>query len=531
MASNSVSGSFKGIEINFTYEGPHVVMSVLNTTDEGKRLRVMFQQQPSSGRVNWTAFQLTGQVQEVVVPPEVIQSHKLAFYVDNHEPIATYTEKILEELKQIQEKYLKENPIDVSTPEVEQQTPMLSNDGKIDVLLNNADHGINQTLNSENNGNKPFDNASSIKDDDIPKIDSENTTQELNQNPNVIDDVSISKDLEIDTDESKSIDKSSVPEKVKYKSNNIDNYVPDVNTELQFKIKVPSLPKSATEEKTTFIPPQMVSPTSKSKEKNGFLGNLAGAFGLSFANKKQYFRQLNQQLYDKFHADLEKLESDYNNGCSIPLENWDIESLSEQQTAVLLLNLMVNEVSEWKSEANKATSTKETLGVVLESIEKELKQTLKHTRGINAPSPTLFPDRTALSDQDLIRIQNDCDNYLKRFTDKLSTLEQKHAEKVRVPAFKKFLLEFVRDKLFPKVAEFSTLKSVQTRLNWFLDLVDYELMPIEPGTTKFSPDIHELKDICSSDFETDTIVEVVTPGLQLKGGKRVVQNAIVIQAE
>lgn len=512
MASNSVSGSFKGIEINFTYEGPHVVMSVLNTTDEGKRLRVMFQQQPSSGRVNWTAFQLTGQVQEVVVPPEVIQSHKLAFYVDNHEPIATYTEKILEELKQIQEKYLKENPIDVSAPEVEQQTPLLSSDDKIDVLLNN--------------------HASSSEDNDIPKIDSENTTQELNQNPNVIDDVSISKDLEISPDESKSIDKSSVPEKVKYKYNNINNYVPDVNTELQFKIKVPSLPKSATEEKATFIPPpKMVPPTSKSQQKNGFLGNLAGAFGLSFANKKQYFMQLNKQLYDKFHADLEKLESDYNNGCSIPLENWDIESLSEQQTAVLLLNLMVNEVSEWKSEANKATSTKETLGVVLESIEKELKQTLKHTRGINAPSPTLFPDRTALSDKDLVRIQNDCDNYLKRFTDKLSTLEQKHAEKVRVPAFKKFLLEFVRDKLFPEVAEFSALKSVQTRLNWFLALIDYELIPIEPGTTKFSPEIHELKDICSSDFKTDTIVEVVSPGLQLKGGKRVVQNAIVIQAE
>ena len=531
MASNSVSGSFKGIEINFTYSGPHVVMSVLNTTDECKRLRVMFQQQPSSGRVNWTAFQLTGQVQEVVVPPEVIQSHKLAFYVDNHEPIATYTEKILEELKQIQEKYLKENPIGVSAPEVEQQTPMLSSDDKIDVLLNNADHGINQTFNSENNGNKPFDNASSSEADDIPKIDPENTTQELNQDPNVIDDVSISKDLKISPDESKSIDTSNVPEKVKYKYNKKDNYVPDVNTELQFKIKVPSLPKSATKEKTTFIPPQIVPPTSNSKQKNGFLGNLAGAFGLSFANKKQYFMQLNKQLYDKFHADLEKLESDYNNGCSIPLENWDIESLSEQQTAVLLLNLMVNEVSEWKSEANKATSTKETLGVVLESIEKELKQALKHTRGINAPSPTLFPDRTALSDQDLVRIQNDCDNYLKRFTDKLSTLEQKHAEKVRVPAFKKFLLEFVRDKLFPKVAEFSTLKSVQTRLNWFLDLIDYELIPIEPGTTKFSPEIHELKDICSSEFETDTIVEVVTPGLQLKGGKRVVQNAVVIQAE
>ena len=100
-----------------------------------------------------------------------------------------------------------------------------------------------------------------------------------------------------------------------------------------------------------------------------------------------------------------------------------------------------------------------------------------------------------------------------------------------MPAFKKFLLEFVRDRLFPSVAEFSSLKSVQSRLSWFLDLIDYELMPIEPGVTKFSPELHELKDVCSSDLDTDTIVEVVTPGLQLKGGKRIVQNAVVIQAE
>ena len=517
MASNSVSGSFKGIEISFTYEGPHVVMSVLNTTDEGKQLRVMYQQQPSSGRVNWTGFQLTGQVQEVVVPPEVIQSHKLAFYVDNHEPIATYTEKILNELKQIQEKYLKDNHIGVSTPEIEQETPMLSNN----------DQKIEPTYGTENNGNKLIAKVGSIEENDISEIDSVNSTQDLNYSPNVIDEVSNTINLEKNIDESE----SSAIESERPKSNKIGNYIPDVNTELQFKIKVPSLPKSASKNQTTFIPPQMVTSINNSKQKNGFFGNLAGAFGLSLANKKQYFMQQNKQLYDKFHADLEKLENDYNNGCGIPLEDWDIESLSEQQSAVFLLNLMVNEVSEWKREANNTPTTKETLGAALVIIENELKQTLKHTRGINAPSPTLFPDRTASSDQDLMRIQTDCDNYLKRFSDKLSSLEQNHAEKVRVPAFKRFLLEFVRDKLFPTVAEYCTLKSVQTRLNWFLDLVDYELMPIEPGITKFSPEMHEIKDICSSDFETDTIVEVITPGLQIKGGKRVVQNAIVIQAE
>ncbi len=554
MVTNSVSGSFRGIEINFINNGPHIVMSVLNTTDEGKRLRVMFQQQPRSGRVNWTTFQLTGQTQEVIVPSEVMQSHKLAFYVDDHEPIATYTDKIIEELKQIQENSNLENTPNASVPELEQQTPLLTKNDGTDTLINNTD-SLNSTTDSH------------ADDIDNPIIEAKTDQTNLHISDSVETDLTDTKadDLEQngiaqkDTDTSSTTTEnintagisngSQMKEQVDLKdrllseltldtstngnrkTNSTNRPVADVNTELQFRIKVPSLPKSASKEKPTFVPTQSVQLTGTKHQKQGFFGNLAGAFGLSFANKKQFYLEQNKHLHERFHADLEKIENDYNNGYGIPLESWNIEALNEQQAAVFLLNLMVNEISDWKKDAKKANSTKKTLAISLEEIEKELKQTLKHTRGINAPSPTLFPDRNAASDQDLERIQKDCDSYIQRFSEKLSTLEQKHAEKVRIPAFKKFLLEFVRDRLFPTVAEFTTLKSVQTRLSWFLDLVDYELMPIEPGVTKFSPDIHELKDVCSSDFDPDTIVEVVTPGLQLKGGKRIVQNAVVIQAE
>ncbi len=554
MVENSVSGSFRGIEISFNYNGPHVVMSVLNTTDEGKLLRVMFQQQPRSGRVNWTTFQLTGQLQEVVVPPEVMQSHKLAFYVDNHEPIATYTDKIIDELKQIQEKSNLDNPPNVPGPELDQQSPLLTKNDGFDASINNQDTektptGIhNDNVIDHTSKVKPdgtdFQHASddtddvqtSTKVDDIrqnetgdKKTVTPSTTS--NTNPSDISNGPQPKDQNDIVDRLTSEAKSNLLRNGKPKTTRISRPIPDVNTELQFKIKVPSLPKSATKKQTTFMPVQTAQFSATNQQKQGFFGNLAGAFGLSFANKKQYYIEQNKHLHDRFHADLEKMENDYNNGNGIPLESWDIAALNEQQTAVLLLNLMVNEISEWKKDTQKASSTEDTLVKSLEEIERELKRTLKHTRGINAPSPTLFPDRNATSDQELERIQKDCDSYLQRFSEKLSTLEQKHAEKVRVPAFKKFLLEFVRDKLFPSVAEFSSLKSVQSRLSWFLDLIDYELMPIEPGVTKFSPELHELKDVCSSGLDTDTIVEVVTPGLQLKGGKRIVQNAVVIQAE
>lgn len=554
MVTNSVSGSFRGIEISFNHDGPHVVMSVLNTSEEGKHLRVMFQQQPRSGRVNWTTFQLTGQTQEVVVPPEVMQSHKLAFYVDDHEPIATYTDKIIEELKQIQEESIKENAANGSVPESNngsvpesnQQTPALSKDEELDAQNNTLDVGENAADLPEDSSVNPSVDAVSEstnvqhKTDNKDEVSTHTKADDPSQNEISEEktDTSLSsryintaKIINASHPKDHSEVKPDIATNGKHKTDRLNRHVPDVNTELQFKIKVPSVPKSASKKQTTTNPSHTVTLSNTKQQKQGFFGNLAGAFGLSFANNRQFYVEQNKHLHDKFHSDLEKMESDYNNGNGIPLESWDIDALNEQQTAVLLLNLMVNEMSEWKKVALNASSTKDTLAKSLEEIEKELQQTLKHTRGINAPSPTLFPDRSATSEQDLERIQQDCDSYLQRFSEKLSNLEQKHAEKVRVPAFKKFLLEFVRDRLFPAVVEFSSLKSVQSRLSWFLDLVDYELMPIEPGITKFSPELHELKDVCSSDFDTDTIVEVVTPGLQLKGGKRVVQNAVVIQAE
>ena len=561
MVASSVTGSFRGIEVSFTYNGPHIVMSVSNKDEDGRHLRVMFQQQPLGGRVNWTAFQLSRQTQEVVVPTEVIQSHKLAFYVDNHEPISTYTEKILEELKQIQNQPLIDNQSESSASEVEQQTPLdpqveqgqknelnhqtckqenglddktLEKKSEVAATLSNMETPENsnfeENIDSERNTIPEFDASTPLEPQNIdvnPNGDGDRTEQQ-EHTPNK---TALKEGHEVAPILPKSDSDNESAQTPKRKTQYIGHYLPSVNSELQFKIKVPSLPKSVSQKQSTFIPPRPAATSKSNEKKDGLFGQLAGTFGFTLPKKKEYYVQQNRHLYDKFHATLEKLESDYNNGCGIPLDNWDLEALSEQQTAVLLLNLMVNEVSEWKKAAKKGNTTQDTLAKSLETIENELKQTLKHTRGIQAPAPTLFPDRTASTDKDLMDIQQDCDIYLQRFSHKLSALEQKHAEKVKIPAFKKFLVEFIRDKVFPNVAEFSSLNMVQSRLNWFLDLVDYELMPIEPGKTKFSPEHHKLKEKRSCEFESDTIVEVVSPGLQSKGGERVIQNAVVVQAE
>lgn len=537
MVANSVTGSFRGIEVSFSYNGPHIVMSVLNKLEEGRQLRVMFQQQPLSGRVNWTSFQLTGQTQDVVVPVEVIQSHKLAFYVDNHEPISTYTEKILEELKLIQDQQSLDTQSNGSVSDSDLQTPPHSQTEQVGTTVENTDVKINEVRNhTHGQENGSFDTAPELQE--LAALEPEDTNVNPNgdrshtaQQENIFSETTPKANSQVATIPPKSDSDEEPSPTSKRKTQNIGQYISNINTEFQFKIKVPPLPKSASKEQATFIPPRPGSTSKSNSEKYGFFGQLAGTFGLNVPKKKEYYVQQNRHLHDKFHSDLEKLQKDYNNGCGIPLDNWNFESLSERQIAILLLNLMVNEISEWKKVAKQGETTKDTLTKSLETIETELKQTLKQTRGIEAPAPTLFPDRIASTDNDLMAIQKDCDNYLQRFSEKLAALEQKHADKVKIPAFKKYLVEFVRDRLFPNVAEFSSLNSVQSRLNWFLDLVDFELMPIEPGKTKFSDEFHELKEKRSSDFESETIVEVVTPGLQSKDGKRVIQNAVVVQAE
>ena len=555
MTVNSVTGSFRGIDVSFAYKGPHIVMSVMNNKQDGRRLRVMFQQQPLSGRVNWVSFQLTRQVQDVVVPAEVIHSHKLAFYVDNHEPIATYTEKILDELKQIQERQISENHTENSTDDSAEQ----DNDDINDVHLAEQDQNDDNVENDANMETQELQNGTDISSLEEEENDTSESIQRVSDEIDIDQtnleslnrDAILSSNGKENSHQQKVVENNSDKEKhekvsktlvsdldhrhtpvAKAQKQIIDKYVPSVSNELQFKIRVPTLPKSANQMHTTFIPPRNAFSSRANVKKNSFFGRLAGTFAFTFSNrKKEYYARQHRHLYEKFHADLEKLESDYNNGCGISLDNWDLESLNEEETAVLILNLMVNEISTWKKIAKKREATKDTLVKSLQNIEDELKYTLKQTRGMQAPAPTLFPDRTAMTDQDLMNFQTDCDIHLRRFSEKLASLEQKHAEKVRIPVFKKFLLEFVRDKLFPHVAEFSDLPSVQKRLNWFLDLVDYEIIPIEPGKTKISHEHHDVKEKRNCDLETDTVAEVIKPGIQKKDSKRVIQNAVVIQAE
>ena len=554
MTANSVTGSFRGIEVSFSLKGPQIIMNVQNKEENRRRLRVMYQQQPSGGRVNWITFQLSEKSQNVVVPPDVIQSHRLAFYVDQHEPISTYTTNIIEELDQIKGQLGIEDQLEEEVEEYKVETLQETPETVPDTIVPNGNGSHSQS--SELNQDSVLSSVQQTQDDsgnDLSEIDPLKTLDSNNLNtlgsklanldppldtpdenvdtnseltPN---DEATDNGLESNSDQPTIEDVDNLP---KRKTQYVGRYLQSATEDIRFRIKVPSIPKSSSKQPATFMPPQPVSKGKRNDKEQGIFKQLSGVLSLSNSKtKKAYYQEQNRSLYEKFHSDLEQLENDYNNGSGILLDNWDYNELSEEEAAVLVLNLMVNEIVSWKKSAKQGTDTKDTLATKLEEIEEELKQTLKQTRGMTAPSPTLFPDRVASSKQDLVDIQRDCETYLERFTDKLSKLELQHAEKVKLPAFKRFLVEFVRDKLYPIIVEFSSLESVQSRLNWFLDLVDCELIPIEPGKTKITSNLHEVKEKRPSDCETDTVVEVISPGIQSKDGSRIIQSAVVVQSE
>ena len=528
MSRNSVTGRFRDIEISFSIEGSRTYMSLRNLIRDERQVRVMYQKLSMSGLANWRQFQLTNTPVLLRLPAEVLEAHRLTFFIDNADPISARIEKILAELDQLRATLPPEDLVEDPVPVAD--IPALRNYSNIDALTN---------LKPETATTQYVEKAVVPREPEPAEEQVEKVVVPQEPEP-VEDETVIPSDSEVDTaepeqlvlpnNEQESTEESSPIRTIpKSPAINVDN-------NLEFKITVPSLPASALakqrKSQATATDSNALRSTSKQKRK-GILGQFAQALRLPVDRRrsKAYYHEKGKSIQDTFQDKLSKLEKDYNEGYGLDLNDWNPETLCEEETAILLLNLMVNEVTAWQKETKRATPKTEQLVETLTEVGMRLRQTLKQTRGISTPSPTLFPDLLAENARDLEKIQSECDAYLQRFTKKLTEQEKKHAAKIEVIVFKKFLIEFVRDFLFVEIAKCTRGNALSKRLTWFLDLVDSEVIPIEIGKTKVSPNHHKPKGICASEAESGTIVEVISPGLQSKDGKRVSQMAVVIEAE
>ena len=592
MSRNSVTGRFRDIEISFSVDGTHTVMGVRNLTSDERQVRVMYQKLAVSGLANWKQFQLTNAPVSFRLPAEVLEAYRLTFFVDKADPISARVEKILAELEALRAASSVEDSVEdpVSMPDTSlsesrnddddhttQDSEITATQPVEEVVVPRATERVEEVVSgapetlfpeaalpvaqeskqASKEESLPFPSENRSDDDEDPTLESEVTaaqrteevmvpraTEQVKEVVPSVPETRVPEPAVSVTQESEQVsEEESVPVRVTTKIPTVQNIKPlwsNVDTNLEFKITVPSLPASALAEqrelqaiaKGEYTSSNAWGAISRRKEK-GIFGQFVRALGLSTGGRrgKAYYREKGEAIQNEFQDQLAKLERDYNEGYGLNLVDWDPKTLCEEETAVLLLNLMVNEVSAWQKEVGRATPETKQFVETLAEINTRLRQTLKQTRGISTPSPTLFPDLLAENQSDLEKIQSECDAYLQRFATKLTEQEKKHAAKIEVLIFKKFLIEFVRDFLFVEVAKSMQGNELPERLTWFLDLVDSEVIPIEVGKTKVSSNHHKIKGAGISEFESGTIVEVVTPGLQSKDGKRVSHMAVVIEAE
>ena len=509
MPRNSVTGCFRDIEISFNVDIDCIRMNLRNLITDESQVRVMYQKHPMSGLANWTRLQLTNKPVSLRLPSEVLEAYRLTFFVDDAEPIFARIEKILAELEiPSSEPSVEDLPEDIKTvvdtqpvdtfnevdtraaeapetvateqiettlnsPEVQQSTDISSN-GNIDVSDEPEAAEVNQAETTPNLPGiqlppEPPKNVNT----DVPEEREVIAVKQVETIPHLSEIQHPKQPLRARPLSSEPVAQPSTIRKVKPK-------IPSVGSHLGFKISVPTLPPSAlaqqrqAETNATQESVGIYARRTPKRQKNGFFGQIVRTLK-DGRRGKAYYQEKGETIQNEFQDQLSKLERDYNEGYGLNLMSWKPETLCEEEIAVFLLNLMVNEVIAWQKETGRATP--ETKGIVetLTEVDTLLRQTLKQTRGISTPSPTLFPNLLAENEKDLEKIRSECDAYLRRFTSKLIEQEKNHATKIEILSFRKFLTEFIRDFLFAEIAKNTLGNALPKRLNWFLELVDSEV--------------------------------------------------------
>ena len=530
----------------------------------------MYQKHPMSGLANWKHLQLTDKPVSLRLPSEVLEAYRLTFFVDDTDPISARIEKILAELETLRSELPAEDlpedietvantkPVDtlnevdthaakgsetVAAKQVETALDLPEIPQSTDILSTLNVHTSDEPEATETDQAETTPNLPGIQ---LPPEPQKNVNTDISEEPEVaavkqvetiphLSEIQHPKrSFRVRPKNQAAIAKRPGPADTVVQPSTIRKVkpkMPSVGSHLGFKISVPTLPPSAlAKQRQAQIGTGTYPGRNPKHKKNGFFGQIVRTLK-DGTRGKAYYQAKGETVQNEFQDELSKLERDYNEGYGLNLTTWKPETLCEEETAIFLLNLMVNEVIAWQKETGRATPETEGVVETLSEVDRLLRQMLKETRGVSTPSPTLFPNLLAENEKDLEKIRGECDAYLKRFTSKLIKQEKNHATKIEILSFRKFLTEFIRDFLFAEISKNTPGNALPKRLDWFLELVDSEVIPIEIGKTKVSPSHHKVKDARPSECEPGTIVEVITPGLQSRDGKRINQMAVVIEAE
>ena len=209
----------------------------------------------------------------------------------------------------------------------------------------------------------------------------------------------------------------------------------------------------------------------------------------------------------------------------------DIENPTPSQKVLWMLNWVAGTIRKWKNELEQCGGTDRNLINTLTYGEQAIKERLKAIRGDSTPVPNQPELETDINtDTGLNEIQNKCNLDVARFEGRLFGYEER-CEIDDLEQYNQFIPQFIKDRLFNGVARFLSFEQLPEHLDHCLQLVGYEVVPIEIGKTKADARLHDIQASRQTGVAPGTIVKVISPGLRRKVDGEIIQKPVVIRGE
>ena len=241
------------------------------------------------------------------------------------------------------------------------------------------------------------------------------------------------------------------------------------------------------------------------------------------------YKQEAKTIVQQTNKRVTELARAYKDGGSIDFVN--IENPTPSQNVLLILNWIVGTITEWQSKLEQSRKTDQDIIDILTYREQDIKEKLKAIRGDKTPGPATLDVETDIStDAELNEIKKECSYHVAWFEGRLFGYEER-VEIDNLEEYDQFIPQFIRDRLFNSVSRFVPFDQLPERLERCLQLVGYEVVPIEIGKTQADARVHDIQGSRQTGNENGTVVEIILPGLRRIADGEIVQKPVVIRGE
>ena len=218
-------------------------------------------------------------------------------------------------------------------------------------------------------------------------------------------------------------------------------------------------------------------------------------------------------------------------GANKSVFNATLKKFKAEANVLWTLNWVEATIREWKNELEQSGTANPDLITTLIYGEQAIKERLKGICGDLTPVPNQLELETDINtDTKLNEIRDKCNLHVVRLKDGLFYYEER-CEIEDLEQYNQFIPQFVKDRLFNGVARFLSVEQFPEHLYQCLELVGYEVVPIEIGETKADARLHDIQASRQTGIAPGTIVEVILPGLRRKADGEIVQKPVVIRGE